>query len=305
MKLSIVAAIYQAEGYIEEFIQRAYKAADLMEAEDFEIVLVNDGSTDKSLNIALEMANKIKELRIVDLSRNFGQHKAIMTGLRVSRGDYVFLLDSDLEEKPEWLRFFYDILLTEDCDVVYGFQKRRKGGLFERVSGALFYKITNKVTDLRIPRGIVTARLMTKRYVNALTSFRETEVFIAGLWQLTGFKQIGQEVTKESKGYSAYTALKKLYLSMTMITSFSAFPLYACFYIGLGIFTMAIFGTAWILFRQIALRIYVEGWVSVIASVWLVGGSIIMIQGIVGIYLARVFAEVKKRPYTIIRRMYN
>ena len=174
VKLSIVTTLYKSAPYIEEFHRRAGEAARQLAGEDYEIVMVNDGSPDNSLDMALPLVEQDPRLKIVDLSRNFGHYPAMMTGLRYAAGDLVFLLDSDLEEEPEWLLPFMQQMETEQCDVVYGVQKKRKGSLFEQVSGELFYRFFEVLSSLpKQPRNSITARLMRRDYVNALLMHQE------------------------------------------------------------------------------------------------------------------------------------
>lgn len=176
MKLSIVATLYQSAPYINEFYARASAAARQLAGEDFEIVLVNDGSPDNSLDLAIRLSEQDSHVVVVDLSRNFGHHKAMMTGLEYARGDLIFLIDSDLEEEPEWLLGFYEQMKQERCDVAYGVQKRRKGNWFERWSGQWFYRFFRALTGLALPENVVTTRLMTRRYVDALLQIGRAHV---------------------------------------------------------------------------------------------------------------------------------
>ena len=129
MKLSIVTTLYQSSAHVFEFCQRARAAAEDYVCDDYEIILVNDGSPDDSLILAKDILNKNDKVKIVDLSRNFGHHKAMMTGMAHAKGELVFLIDSDLEEEPEWLETFAKQMKQDRCDVVYGVQERRKGSL--------------------------------------------------------------------------------------------------------------------------------------------------------------------------------
>ncbi len=198
MKLSIVATLYQSAAYVVEFYQRASVAARHIAGDDYEIILVNDGSPDNSLNMVAQVAESDSHLVVVDLSRNFGHHKAMMTGLAHARGQHVFLIDSDLEEEPEWLIGFAEQMARDKCDVVYGVQEQRKGGFFERWSGQVFYRVFRMLTGVDLPDNVVVARLMTRRYVDALLQHGESEVFMAGLWVITGFDQRPQKVKKRS-----------------------------------------------------------------------------------------------------------
>src|SRR6266480_3840502 len=157
MTLSIVTTLYNSAPYVEEFYVRVCAATEQI-TEDYEIILVNDGSPDNSLEIALSIYHKDPRVRVIDLSRNFGHHKAMMTGLIHARGKLVFLLDSDLEEEPELLEQFYQLLKAKDADVVYGVQEKRKGRLFERVSGTLFFKLFNFLSTYPIPPNLITVR---------------------------------------------------------------------------------------------------------------------------------------------------
>lgn len=205
MKFSIVATLYQSAPHVEEFYQRAKRVAEKHAGDNYEIILVNDGSPDASLEIAANLSAKDKHLVVLDLSRNFGHHKAMMTGLAYATGDQVFLIDSDLEEEPEWLSKFQAVLTDEDCDVVYGVQAKRKGGFCEQFSGSLFYRLFRALTGIEQPDNIVTARLMSRRYVNALLLHKERELNIGGLWVITGFKQTPLEIKKHSTSPTTYS----------------------------------------------------------------------------------------------------
>jgi putative glycosyltransferase len=304
MKLSIVGTLYQSAAYIAEFHQRATAAARQLMDNDYEIILVNDGSPDRSLDIAVQLTESDSHVNVVDLSRNFGHHKAMMTGLAHAIGQHVFLIDSDLEEEPEWLIDFAEQMANDKCDVVYGVQEQRKGCLFERLSGRWFYRIFNALAGMTIPENVVTARLMTRRYVDALLRHEEREIFMAGLWHITGFTQHPQTVKKHNTSETTYTFLKKMSLLVNSVTSFSNVPLIGIFYIGLSISLLAIMFIAYLFIFKIFLAKPLGGWTSVMASIWLLGGMVISFIGVVGIYLSKIFSETKRRPYTIVRQVY-
>jgi putative glycosyltransferase len=304
MKLSIVATLYQSAPYIIEFYERASAAAKQHVGEDYEIVLVNDGSPDDSLNLAINLANSDSHVVVVDLSRNFGHHKAMMTGLSHAKGERIFLIDSDLEEEPEYLINFAEQMNNECCDVVYGVQEKRKGNWFERLSGQWFYPLFKAATGLALPESVVTMRLMTQRYVDALLLHEEREVFMAGLWHITGFDQRPQIVKKHSTSETTYTLRKKVSLFINSVTSFSNLPLVGIFYIGISISLIAILSIGYLAIQWIFLANPLSGWTSLMASIWLLGGMIISFIGVVGIYLSKIFSETKQRPYTIVRQIY-
>jgi putative glycosyltransferase len=304
MSLSIVATLYKSAPHLDEFFRRVTDAARKISS-DYELLLVNDGSPDDSLERAIELCEIDERVRVIDLSRNFGHHRAMMTGLRHARGDLVFLIDSDLEEEPEWLLLFAQQMRQDQCDVVYGIQARRKGGLFERWSGRLFYPLFRMLSGLDFPDSPVTARLMTSRYVDALVQFEEREVFLHGLCHITGFEQSPCTVRKHSSSKSTYTLRKKVALAIDTITSFTNTPLVAIFYIGVLISFLASIYITVVLANWMFRGHPLLGWTSIMASIWLIGGLVILFIGIVGIYLSKVFSETKHRPYAIIRQIYG
>jgi len=304
MKLSIVATLYQSAPYIEEFYRRASAAAQRL-TDDYEIVLVNDGSPDDSLSRAVRITETDSRVVLIDLSRNFGHHKAMMTGLSYAQGERVFLIDSDLEEEPEWLIEFSNQMENDGCDVVYGVQEKRKGGFFERWSGAWFWRLFNVLTGMAIPENVVTARLMTRRYVDALLLHCEREVFFAGLLQITGFNQSQKIVKKHNTSHTSYNLRRKIALFIVAITSFSETPLVMIFYIGFLLFLSSLGYLFFILIRWVIYSQQILGWTSLIASIWLLGGLTILFIGVLGIYLSRIFLETKARPITIVRHIYR
>ena len=305
MKLSIVATLHQSAPYINEFHERATATARQIVGYDYEIVLVNDGSPDNSLDIAIRLTEQDSHVVVIDLSRNFGHHKAMMTGLAHATGELVFLIDSDLEEEPEWLLSFYEEMKREQSDVVFGIQEKRRGRAFERITGSAFYKLFRMLTDINQPDNIVTARVMTQRYVQALITHRERELNIGGLWIITGFKQATHLVRKHSSSPTSYTLSGKFGHFVNAITSFSSLPLVYSFYSGLFISVTALFYMSYLLLHYFLNSSPPSGYTSLITSIWFFSGLIISFLGVQGIYLSKIFSEVKQRPYTIIRHIYR
>jgi putative glycosyltransferase len=305
MKLSIVATLYQSEAYIFKFYQRASATARQLMGDDYEIVLVNDGSPDNSIDIAVHLTEIDAHVVVVDLSRNFGHHKAMMTGLAVTRGELVFLIDSDLEEEPEWLDSFSAQMSNEQSDVVHGIQAKRKGSFIEQITGAMFYRLFRLLTGIEQPNNITTARLMSRRYVNALLEHRERELNIGGLWIITGFKQSQQTVLKHASSPTTYSLSRKVSHLVNAVTSFSSLPLVFTFYTGLFTSFSAVVYITYLALRYAFIAAPPDGYTSIIASIWLFSGLIIFFIGIQGIYISKIFSEVKQRPYTIVRHIYK
>jgi putative glycosyltransferase len=296
--------LYRSAPHIDEFYARVTAAAASI-ATTFEIILVNDGSPDDSLAKARQLVEHDDRVRVVDLARNFGHHKAMMTGLGYARGSLVFLIDSDLEEDPELLATFADTLRRTHADVVYGVQRERRGGLLDRWSGWMFFKLFNLLSDVAIPENLVTVRLMTKRYVRALTAHTERETTIAGLWAIAGFAQVAVPIDKHARSQTTYSFGHKADVLVNSITSFSSRPLVLIFYLGVAIGALSSAAAVYLVIRRVFFGVLLPGWPSLIVSVWLLGGLMLASIGIVGIYLSKIFIETKQRPYTIVRDVYE
>jgi putative glycosyltransferase len=304
MRLSVVSTLFRSEATLLAFLARVHAAAGGL-TEDYEVVLVNDGSPDRSLEIAIAAQAGDARLRVIDLSRNFGHHKAMMTGLAHARGELVFLLDSDLEEDPALLSNFHAEMTRTRADVVFGVQESRKGGLVERISGALYFRLFNLLSDVPIPTNLTTIRLMTRRYVNGLVSHREREMMIAGLWVLTGFHQVPVSIDKGSRPESTYDLARKAGLLADAVTSFSDRPLFFLFWLGLGLSSASALAAFGYFVRRVFFGPMAAGWPSLFISIWFLGGLTLFALGLIGIYLAKIFVETKQRPYTIVRAYYG
>jgi len=303
MDFSIIATLYQSSPFIEAFVKRIKRTVEKI-SQNYEIILVNDGSPDDSLEIAKKIQENDSKVKLIDLSRNFGHHRAMMTGLSYAQGKLVFLIDSDLEEEPEILEAFHSTLIEKKVDVVYGIQPKRKGGVFERLSGWFFYTFFNLISPTKIIPNALTARLMTQRYVKNLLKYKEREFFIPGLWKLTGFEQMGFQVIKKSKKTSSYSFSKKIHLLVNAITAFTNRPLTFIFYTGLAICLFSLLYILRLIYLKVFLGIPVLGWASIFVSIWFLGGLTILFIGIIGIYLSKVFTETKQRPYAIVRETF-
>ncbi|MCH7500842.1 MAG: glycosyltransferase family 2 protein [Nitrospinae bacterium] len=305
MLLSIVATLYNTEPHLLEFYQRITQCAQEI-THDYELILVNDGSPDNSLELAVSLHEKDQRVKIIDLSRNFGHHKAIMTGLSYALSDYVFLIDSDLEEPPETLKIFWEeIQGAKDFDVVFGVQGKRRGGWLERVSGTLYYKLVNWLSDVKVPENFLTVRLMTQNYTRNLVQYKERELNFSVLTELVGFKKKKIVVEKSITGPSNYSTFKKFSVLVNAITSSTNRPLWLIFYLGLAITLCSSIFVIKLLIDRGLYGVGLVGWTSVIVSIFFFGGLIIFVLGIIGIYLSKVFVESKQRPYVVIRNIYG
>lgn len=305
MKLSIVTTLYRSEQYVNEFYELISSNANKI-TNDYEIVFVNDGSPDNSVERVLEIRKKDNKVKLIDLSRNFGHHYAIMAGLNFALGEYIYLTDCDLEVSPETIIAFNDKIVQQKIDVVYGFQETRKGRFIEKQGGGLFWKMINKLGNLDIPKNVVTERLMSRRYVENLISLGDRNLFLAGMMSWTGFSQLGVPVLKmQRKGNSTYSAMKRIKLATEAITSFSVVPLKMMFNLGILITLASILGIVFIVIRKLIFPEQILiGYTSLMIMIMLALGILVCALGIIGMYISKIFIQTQNRPLYIIKNIY-
>lgn len=305
-EISIVSTMYRSRPFLERFLAESLQALSDIRCDHFEILLVNDGSPDESLAYVLERQADIPQLVVVDLSRNFGHHQAVQAGLRHARGNLIFLIDCDLEVSPLVLVEFYAKLRETKSDVVFGYQEMRKGGRFEQMSGGLFWKGFNLLSDVKIPENILTERIMTRRCVEALLQMGDRNLFLGGMMSWTGFQQIGLPVVKKQrKGRSTYTLLRRIGLMINAVSSFSAQPLIWLFNIGVIITLLSFSFAFYLVLRKLLFDDTLMGFTSVMTMMMLSLGIMTTAIGVVGIYLGKVFNQVQNRPNYIVRDIYR
>lgn len=304
--ISIVSTLYRSRPFLEDFLAECQQALKIIDARSHEIVLVNDGSPDDSLAYVLSRRSDIPELVVVDLSRNFGHHQAIQAGLRESQGALVFLIDCDLEVRPAVLAIFLPKMRQTGADVVFGFQESRKGHWFERFSGKIFWAGFNRLSDTQVKENLVTERIMTRRFVDALLRLGDHNLFMGGMMSWTGFTQVGLSVGKQQRhGPSSYTLMRRLQLMINAVSSFSSKPLVWLFNMGLGITFSSFSYVLYLITRKILFDDAVLGFTSMMAMMALTLGIITTSLGLVGIYLSKIFNQVQNRPNYIIRDIHR
>lgn len=305
-QLSIVSTMYRSLEFLPRFIDECTAAALRAGFVEFELVLVNDGSPDESLAYAVQRQATDRRIVVVDLSRNFGHHNAVHAGLRHARAELVFLIDCDLEVRPAVLTALLSKLKEARVDLVYGYQEARKGGWFERISGSFFYKGINALSDVRIPENVLTERLMTRRYLDALLQLGDFNLFMAGMMSWVGFAQIGIPLAKaQRQGKSSYTLGRRIQLMVNAVSSFSSKPLTWLFNMGVMITLLSFAYVAYLIFRKLAFGDALLGFTSMMALISITLGITTTALGLVGIYLGKVFNQVQNRPTYIVRDVYR
>ncbi len=304
IRISIVTSLYKSQDYIEDFAQRIIAVTQKIGA-DYEIIFVNDCCPQNSLKVALGVAKKYRNIKVIDLAINANHHKALMTGFKFASGDYVFNLDVDLEEDPELLiEFWQKINSTPDLDLVYGISRKREGSFVRSFCGNIFYKIFGFLTDNKVSNQAMI-RLMSARFVKSLVEFEEQDLFLPGVMALNGFKSDVIFFDKKYKGRTTYSFMKRVKLSVNAITAFSSKPLVLISYIGAIVSVISFSIGAYIIVKKLLLGSIISGWSSLMVSIWMVGGIIILCLGVIAIYLSKIFIEIKKRPYSVIKKKYG
>jgi len=271
-----------------------------------ELILVDDGSPDNSLELARSYAANDSRIAVVVLARNFGHHRAILAGLRESRGERVFFVDSDLEEAPELLTQFASIMDSSAADVVFGIHDHSEGSFLRKITSKAFWLFFNWASDSATPLNICNVRLMNRSYVDALLSLPETNAFLGGMFYWVGFKQIGISINKTPRrSKSTYSTVARATLAVRSIVSFSTAPLKGMFLLGM---TISVFSTL-LAFYFVARKIFDPniqlGFTSLIISIWFLSGLIIACLGVLGIYIAYIYSETKQRPRVIVKELFK
>jgi putative glycosyltransferase len=296
MKLSIVTTLFKSENSIAEFDSRIRHFAKEITA-DFEVIYVDDGSPDDSWSVVKRIAEIEGRTTLISLSRNFGHHRALMRGIAQSSGDFIFLIDSDLEEDPGLLITYWNAMNSdENVHLVEGILNERTGKFIEKYFGLIYWKIIRVMSGKLIDSNLITARLFTSKFRKLLLAHGETEVFIAGLFANVGLKKIRLNVEKGRLSPTSYTLRGRLKLAFIGVTGFSDYPLKLALLLGSMFLTASIVGLLWILVGSLMGSFTVPGWASLIAIMIVMNSIVLFTLGIVSVYISKIFVEIKGRP---------
>ena len=303
--ISLVIPIFNEEENIRELHERSKKT--LEKIGPHEIIFVNDGSRDKTFEKILELADKDKGVKIIDFSRNFGHQTAITAGIDNSQGEAVVIMDGDLQDTPETILELVK-KWKEGYEVVYAKRRTRKDSFFKRATAYAFYRIIKKIANIDITEDTGDFCLLDKKVIDALKRMKERSRFVRGLTSWVGFKKgvILFDREERKRGNTSYPLKKMLKFAYDGITSFSYFPLKMATY--LGVFS-AFMGFIWGIYA-IYQKIYnpettVPGWTTVVVAIFFLGGIQLIVLGMIGEYIGRIYTEAQNRPPYIVRQKIN
>lgn len=304
--LSVVVPCYNEEGSIDALLKRLSHVCEQEVKQDFEIVLVNDGSSDRTWSLITEAVNQSRSVVGVNLSRNCGHQLALSAGLEICRGEQIFILDADLQDPPELLTEMRK-MLSEGHDVAYGTRVQRAGETwFKRGTASIFYRVLDKLSDVSIPRDTGDFRLITRRVLDQLVAMPERYRFVRGMVSWIGFRQISVPYDRDERfaGETHYPLRKMVRFAVDAVTSFSTVPLRLASHLGLicSFLALGLFG--WVAINYL-IGNTIAGWTSLASIVLLIGGVQLLVLGIFGEYLGRMYMETKQRPLYIIDQVYQ
>jgi dolichol-phosphate mannosyltransferase len=305
MKLSIVVPCYNEEACLPALHERLGAAARGTFGDDYEILLVNDGSKDRSWPVMSAMAEDDPHLVAVNLSRNHGHQLALTAGLDLARGDVVLIIDADLQDPPELLEDMVETMEREGADVVYGVRKSRAGETaFKRATAHGFYRLLANATDVDIPLDAGDFRLISRRTLDILLAMPEQARFIRGMVAWIGFKQVPILYNRDERfaGESKYPLSKMLRFALDALTGFSSAPLKLASHAGLALSAGSVLIVLYILYAWIAGR-NIQGWTSLMLVVVVLGAVQMFVLALRGEYIGRLYNESKRRPLYIVQEI--
>ncbi len=304
-QLSIVAPCYNEEGGLEEFHRRMTAAAKDTVGTDYELILLNDGSNDRTWSIMVDLVRRDPQLVAVNLSRRHGHQRAMTAGLHICRGDRILTIDSDLQGPPELLGEMWRLLQRVEADVVYGLRRERKGEtMVKRGTAALFYRLMRRVGYGDIPVDSGDFRLMTRRVLDVLNSMPEQHRFIRGMVSWIGLRQVALAYDRAPRhsGTSNYSLAAMIGLAFDALTSFSIMPLRLASYLGVLLGFLSLLMLGYTLGSWVSGHV-VEGWTSLSTLVLILGSMQLILFGLLGEYVGRLYLEAKRRPLFVIDKI--
>lgn len=306
--LSIVSPVYNEQEGLAEFVRQIHAVLDPL-AVAYELILVNDGSRDRTLEIATELARSDKLIRVVSFSRNFGHEAASTAGMRYARGQCAVLIDSDLQDPPAMIPEMYK-LWQQGYQLVYGVRsKRNEETIVKKITSWMFYRVMSNMAKIELPRDTGDFRLMDRKVIDAFNSLQERNRFVRGMVCWVGFKSTGVQFVRAPRfaGKTKYNYVKLIRLALDSITGFTTMPLKIATWLGLTVGLLSLLWTFVVLYQHFFFPPdYRPGGFTFMALAILILGSMqIFLIGLLGEYLARTYEEVQRRPLYIVDELMN
>ena len=298
---SIVVPMYDEEAVAEEFVRRATAAFSAFE--DYEIIIVDDGSRDRTFEIVSSLAEKDPHLKIVRFARNFGHQTATTAGIDLAAGETVSVIDADLQDPPELIGQMVD-LWRDGADIVFAVRESRSGeSAFKKATASAYYRLLRRIAKVDIPVDTADFRLMSRKAVEGLKAMRERSRYMRGLvgWMGLERAQITYHRDARYAGETKYPLRKMAKLALDGIISFSTIPLHAATILGIGAAGLGFVFAIYAIVRKMTGGYVVPGWASIMVSVLFIGGVQLITLGVVGEYIGRIYDEVRARPLYLIR----
>lgn len=304
-KVSIVIPVMNEEGNLQLLIKELKEVMKIYP--DYEIIFIDDGSSDRTLEILREVNSTDPIIRYLSFSKNFGHQNALKAGIDYAQGDCVISMDGDLQHPPELITKLIEKWL-EGYDIVNTLRKDDpKTGFYKKLTSRIFYNIINKLSDIEIEQGSADFRLLDRSVVEIIRSLQETPLFIRGIVQWLGFRQFSISYIPKERfwGRTKYSISKMFSFSLAGITSFSVKPLHFSTKLGLIIAILAFIYGVYALYAKLFTDTTIEGWTSLLIVMSFIGGIQLIMIGILGEYLGKLFMSQKSRPYYIIKEKSN
>jgi len=306
--VSVIIPCFNEEEVIESTYSRLKKVVS-NHYKRYELIFINDGSKDKTLTLLEKIAIKDKAVKVLSFSRNFGHQAAVSAGIHNAKGDVAVIIDADLQDPPELIPDMVNIYIKENCNVVYGVRKERKGeSFFKKITAKLFYRFLNSLSDVSIPLDTGDFRLIDRKVIDTFNSLREKNKYIRGLVSWIGFKQKPFYYTREARfaGVTKYPLAKMIKFATTGLLYFTKKPLKIAMTLGFLSILVGIGLSIYTFIERFTNRIEtVPGWASLVISIVFFGGVQLLTIGVLGEYIGSIFDEVKDRPEYIIDRKIN
>ena len=298
-EISVVVPVYNEQENLPVLFQRLQSA--LQAGGSFEVIFVDDGSSDGSDEMLDDISRHDVRFKVIHFSRNFGHQAALQAGLRATNGNAVALIDSDLQDPPELIPQFI-AKWREGYHVVYAIRKKRKEAAWKRFAYSAFYRSMRIISEIEAPLDAGDFCLMDRQVVNTLISLRERNRFLRGLRSWVGFKQIGIEYERDARhaGEPKYSLRKLISLALSGYVGFSSFPLRLAAWLGVSSAAAGLVIASWAFLSRLFAPHVPQGWASTISVILFVGGIQLIMLGVIGEYLARVYDEVRQRPLYVI-----